>query len=122
MATLNTALTAAFLGSGARCFLIKRAADSGTRWTVVKELTAGWFVDFSEFRQQFKLLYATDEATFVDEIAQTSFVAYGTPDGSNRLEVFSIDPERRDIIPPTGTNPFWKIYVDKVPSTRFTII
>lgn len=120
--SLHDSLRAAFLPTGSRLFLLKAAANSGVRWAVVKELTGGWFIEFSEYRGQFKLLYATlHTAAFADEIAQTTFIAYGAPDQQQELEVFSIDPERRDIIPPTGTNPLWKVYVDKEPTKRFQI-
>lgn len=119
--TLNDSLRAAFLPDDSACFLIKRAEFSGTRWTVVKELTRGWFIEFSEYRGQFKLLYATLDADFTDEIAQTSFIAYGAPGADGEIDVFSIDPDKRDIIPPTGTNSQWKIYVDKAPLERFLI-
>ena len=118
--TLNDSLRAAFLPDGVKCFLIKRAEFSGTRWTVVKELNGGWFIEFNEYRGQFKLLYATRSAGFSDEIAQTSFIACGVPNANGEMDVFSIDPERRDIIPPTGTNAQWKIYVDKAVGERFT--
>ena len=121
MQQLNDSLRAAFLPSGVRCFLIKSAPNSGTKWIVVKELTSGWFIEFSEYRVLFKLLYATLDEAFSDEIAQTTFVAYGVPDADNQMEVFAIDPERRDVIPPTGSTPFWKIYVDKEPKKRFLI-
>ncbi len=119
--TLNDSLRAAFLPTGSRCFLLKRAEFSGTRWTVVKELTNGWFVEFSEFRGQFKLLYATASPGFADEIAQTSFIACGVPNLSNELDVFSIEPSRRDVISPVGSNAQWKVYVDRAPLERFVL-
>lgn len=121
MATLNNALRQAFLPTGSRLFLLSQAADSGLKWTVIAELTSGWIVEFSEYRQQFKLLYAATDSGFADLIVKTSFIAYGVPDADSALEVFSIDPERRDIIPPTGTNAQWKVYVDKVPAKRFLV-
>ena len=87
----------------------------------MKELTGGWFIEFSEYRGQFKLLYAGADANFSDEIAQVSYIACGVPDGSGEIEVFSINPDKRDVIPPTGTNPLWKVYVDKAPAERFLI-
>lgn len=121
MAELNSALVAAFLPSGSRCFLLKRGINSGSLSSVA-ELTSGWFVEFSEYRGQFKLLYATTDPQFADTIAQTSFIAYGVPDSDNEMDVFQIDDAQRDIVPPAGTNPNWKVYVGKVPNERFTII
>src|SRR5687767_824183 len=86
MLELNSALTSAFLPSGARCFLLKRGLNSG-KLVVVKELTSGWFMEFSEYRGQFKLLYATLDPLFSNEIAQTAFIGYGVPDADNQIEV-----------------------------------
>lgn len=120
MIQLNDSLRRAFLPTGSRCFLLKRVQSSGTRFIVVQELTSGWFIEFNEYRGQFKLLYATLDTAAGDKIAQTSFIAYGVPDADDQLEVFSIDPSRRDVIPPVGTNSQWKVYVDKT-NERFTL-
>lgn len=56
MATLNDALRSAFMPDGVRCFLLSSAENSGKKFEVVKELEAGWMIEFSEYRQQFKLL------------------------------------------------------------------
>ena len=121
MIALNDSLREAFLPSGARLFLIKPETNSGIRWTLVKELTTGWFIEFSEYRGLFKLLYATLDPGFTDELAQASFIAYGVPNDAFQVEVFSIDPERRDIVPPVGTSPFWKVYVAKEEAKRYTV-
>lgn len=121
LTTLNNALRAAFMPDGVRCFLLSSAENSGKKFEVVKELENGWLIEFSEYRQQFRLLYSTNDEDFADEIAQTSFIAYGVPDADGEIEVFSIDPEKRDVIPPTGTNPQWKVYVDKLPNRRFLV-
>lgn len=122
MATLNNALRSAFMPDGVRCFLLVRSKDSGKKYEVVKELTSGWNIEFSEYRQQFKLLYSTSDATFSDEIYISSWIAYGVPDSDGEIEIFSIHPDKKDIIPPTGTNSQWKVYVDKVPGERFKVI
>lgn len=115
----NTALTAAFEDDAARCFLLKRSTDS-SKLTAVEELTEGWQTRFNEYRGQMALSVATLDAGFADLIAQASFFAYGVPDADGDLEVFSIDPDRRDVIAPNGTSPFWKVYGTKAPEERFT--
>lgn len=121
MTTLNDALRLAFLPNGSRCFLLKRGKDSGKKFESF-ELVSGWMVEFSEFRTQFKLLYSTNDAAFNDEIYTSSFIAYGVPDADGEIEMFSINPDKRDIIPPTGTNSQWKVYVDKSPGERFKVL
>lgn len=121
--TLNDSLRAAFQPNGVRCFLIKdgRGSGEGKRWTIVKELTGGWLIEFSEYRGQFKLLYATLDAGFNDEIAQSSYLAYGVPNNSGDIDVFFRDPERCDTIPPTGANAQWKVYYERSPEARFIV-
>lgn len=121
MSELNSALTSAFLPTGSRCFLLKRSLNSG-KFTIVSELVSGWFLEFSEYRGQFKLLMATSDNSFADLISQTSFIGYGVPDLDSQIEVFQIMEANRDIIPPVGTNPNWKVYCEKLPNERFTII
>jgi len=120
MQTLNNALRSAFLPTGSRCFLLKPGKHTGLKYESF-ELVSGWNIEFSEYRQQFKLLYATNDPAFNDEIFTSSFIAYGVADADGEIEVFSIHPDKKDIVPPTGTNSQWKVYVDKVPKQRFLI-
>jgi len=108
------------MAPGNRCFLLKRGVETKD-FAVVKELTTGWKLRFSEFRGQPVLDYADTGTGFADEIAQASFIACGVPDGDDKIDVFSIDPERRDVVPPTVTNIFWKVYMVRMPEERFEI-
>ncbi len=117
----NTAITNAFERDGVKLFLLKRSPDS-QELTTIQELTEGWQMKFNTYRGQMLLTYATVETEFADIIAQTTFVAYGVPDMDNQIEVFSIDPDRRDVIAPNGGSPFWKVFVTKEPTERFTIV
>lgn len=104
-----------------RFFLLKRLNNSG-KFVSVGEVFSGWYVEFNEYRGQMVFEIATNEVGFVDTISQTSYVGYGVPDADNDLEVFSIDPDRRDVIPPNGDSPFWKVYGTKVPLERFKVV
>ena len=88
----------------------------------MRELTSGWYVEFSEYRNQFKLLAATLDPEFSDAIAAASYLAYGVPDAAGEIEVYHRDPERCDIIPPTGANAQWKVYYEKAAGMSFQTI
>lgn len=114
------ALREIFFDEAARCYLIKRGEHT-EKLTVVKELIGGWYIEWSEYRGMMKFSYATLDASFADEIAQASFVAYGVPDESGTLDVYAIDPERRDVVSPSGDEPFWKAYLSRDAKERFTV-
>jgi hypothetical protein len=114
------ALREVFFDETAKCYLIKRAGQT-EKFAVVKELTAGWYIEWSEYRGMMRLSYATLESVFVNEIAQTSFVAFGIPDEATKLDVYAIDPERRDVVSPSGDEPFWKVYLTRDAKERFPI-
>jgi hypothetical protein len=114
------ALREVFFDEASRCFLIKEGENSSS-FVAVRELASGWYTEWSEYRGMMKFLYATIEAAFANEIAQTSFIAYGTPDDENKLDVYAIDPERRDVVSPSGDEPFWKVYLTRDAKERFTI-
>lgn len=103
-----------------RCFLLKRAKES-KRLVSITELVSEWNARYSDYRQQLGIDIFTDAPEFADMIAQASFVAYGETSGPLlEYDVFSIDPERRDVIPPTGGNPAWKLWVTRNPQERFS--
>lgn len=102
------------------CYLLKRRGETGTKWTVVQHITSGWNVKFNDYRAQMVVSIATSTDNFEDLMAQTSFIAYGIP-ASGSVDVYSIDPDRRDVVPPTGESPFWKVYVTRDGKERFTI-
>ncbi len=103
------------MAEGSRCFLLKRAGET-SKFKSVAELTSGWVIEFNEYRAQFTLYYADTLGTFKDLIGQTSFIAFG--EGAS-LAVYSIDPDRRDVIEPTVENAMWKVYVTRVATERY---
>jgi hypothetical protein len=114
------ALREVFFDEATRCFLLKENKNSGNLISVT-ELTGGWYIEWREYRDQSQLSYATLETAFADQIGQTSSVGYGIPDAENTLDVYLIDPERRDVVSPSGEEPFWKVYVRLDATRRFTI-
>ena len=105
---------------GERCFLLKYAEHSG-RFTVITELTDSFWIRYSSYRGQFVFQYATNDETFNDDFAQTTHIAIGVPDSDDQLEVFALDPERKDVLKPSASNLIWKAFVDKEANKRFTI-
>lgn len=107
-----------FVGDDARCFLLKRAGQRSS-FVVVSEITSGWFYQFSEFRGQMKLTVATSDPQMSDQMAQTSYIALGRPAADGSIDLYSINPEGQDVVPPDGTSPFWKVYLTKETSERY---
>ena len=103
------------------CFLIKRRAHSDDFESVLK-LESGWFVSYDKFRESTLLRVATGEADFENLSAQSSYVAYGTPDADSQIDVYEISPDRRDRIPPNESSPVWKFYIERMPEERFLIM
>lgn len=120
MAKKNDALRNALGRDGSRMFLLKRGGQT-ERFASVAEIVSGWQVKFSDYRQQMQFKVATTDADFADDIAQTSFIGYGVPDDDGEIEVFAINPDRRDVIAPTGSSVYWKVYAAKAANERFTI-
>lgn len=102
------------------CFLIKREGQT-KRFSVVLKLETGWFVSWDKFRESMVLRYATESDSFADKLAQSSYVAYGTPDGENQIDVYEISPDKRDKVPPTETSPNWKIFIERDDEERFNL-
>jgi len=124
MRTLNTALTRAFVPDGVRCFLLRRgspATGETQKFIVIGELTAGYWMDFDLYRNAATLEYATPDLTFRDTWAIATHVAYGVPlDG--KFDLFKqADSPQKDGIDPTAASPFWKMFLEKLPTERFTI-
>ncbi len=104
--------------AGLRLFLLKRAGQS-QKFAVVAEIAGGWFGTFDkEFRDEMKISIAT-ESNIADEIAQSSFLAYGFGAAGDELDVFSFD--RKDACRPNATSPSWKIHTKRDAAERFTI-
>jgi hypothetical protein len=108
------------LPENSRLFLLK-AAGQTEKFTVVSEITNGWMIEPDEYRGQMTLFIATNEIGFENLFAQTSFVGYGVADADGDIDVFSIEPDRRDVFPPSAISPLWKVYLTREASSRFRI-
>ncbi len=112
------------LPGGYRIFFLKRSGET-KRFTVVVEVTSGAVVTYNGFRQQLTLNCAVPDTdtNFPNYAAQTSYWAvgqgYGT--GNKTFDVYAVDPERRDVVPPTANNPEWKFYLTREPRERFVL-
>lgn len=113
------------LPPGYRIFFLKRSGETGTKWTVVREITAkeGATTKYSDWRQQLVLTVATLDEDFADDAAQTSFwacgVGYGT--GEKTFDVYAVDPQRRDVVAPTANNAAWKFFLTRDPKEKFIL-
>lgn len=103
-----------------RLFLLKRDEHS-ERLVLIVELTSAYYVEWEDVRGQMQFMYASLAAGFADQITRASFLAYGVPDSDGEIEVYAIDPDRRDVVPPSGTEPFWKVFAAKDVQERFIV-
>ncbi len=109
-----------------RIFLLKRGVET-KRLVSIREITNGVYVRYSDYRQQLALENETLDTTFPDDIAQGSWFAAGIPIedpdnvGTFLLDVYSIDPQRRDVVPPTVDSTAWKVYLTREPKERFIL-
>lgn len=108
------------LFAGERLLFLKPSGESGTRFTVVLEPTEGWLVTWNEYRGQMTVRYSTNATNFKDLIATVSHVGYGLPVGG-KIDLYSIDPDRRDVVPPSANNSDWKVYVTRDAKSRYTL-
>lgn len=111
------------LPRGYRIFFLKGAGET-KRVAVVREITSGASVEYSDWRQQLVLSVASPDVdiAFPDEVAQTSFWACGVPVGPELLiDMYKVDPQRRDVVAPTANNPEWKFFLTRIPEQRFNL-
>jgi hypothetical protein len=105
------------------CYLLKRAGET-KRFAVILQLTGGWIVRYSNWRQQMALEIYTVDPLFANVLAQMDYVAYGVPYGDpvqNKLDVYAVAPAQRDVVPPTVSDAAWKVYLTREPRERFTL-
>lgn len=102
--------------AGVRLFFLKRAGQT-EQFAVVREITGGWFASFDkQFREELKVSVATLDAAFEDEIAQSSFVGYGS---TELLDVYQF--AKKDAVAPNATSPSWKVFAARLENERFAV-
>lgn len=108
------------LVAGYRLFLLKKEPHS-SRLVSIYEITIPFWSRWSTFREQTIFMWADSSDEWANRVAQTSFVGYGEPDTDGQIDVYSISPEQRDRVKPSGSNLIWKLYGVREGSLRFTI-
>lgn len=110
------------LPPGFRIFFLKRGGET-KRFTVIREVTAGANIKYSDWRQQLVLNVCTLDETFADDAAQTSYWAAGVGYGTNNktFDVYAVDPQRRDVVAPTANNAAWKFFLTREPKEVFVL-
>jgi hypothetical protein len=110
------------LPPGFRIFFLKRGGET-KKFTVIREVTKGANIKYSDWRQQFALNVATLDDTFADDAAQTSYWAAGVGYGTDNktFDIYTVDPQRRDVVPPTANNAAWKFFLTRDPRESFVL-
>lgn len=116
----NTAINKILAPAGMRAFLVNHATE-GKGFEKVREMIGGWTFEYDGFRQQMVFEQATLDPTWPDGLAISSHVAVGVPDADEMIDIYEIDPERRDVVPETTDDPTWKLFVIREANERFTI-
>lgn len=97
------ALRKVFFPEGATLEILE--VDAGENdFNVLLTIETGWYLEFKEYRNQFKLQIA----------GQTDALAAAIKGGSHVRtcgELYAI--EQADTVPPMGTEPVWKLYCGK---------
>lgn len=107
---------------GFRIFFLKRGGET-KKFVVIREVTAGATIKYSDWRQQLVLNVCTLDGSFDNDVAQTSYWACGVGYGldKNIFDVYAVDPQRRDVVPPTANNAAWKFFLTRNPKESFTL-
>lgn len=110
------------LPPGYRIFFLKRAGET-KKFSIIREVTTGAATKYSDWRQQLVLTVNTLDATFDNDAAQTSYWACGVGygDDKNIFDVYVVDPQRRDVVPPTANNAAWKFFLTREPRESFVL-
>lgn len=106
--------------TGFRAFFIERAVESKS-FAVVHEAITGYRFEYNGFRQMMVFFYATLLPEFPDLLARSTHMAAGVPNQDGQVDVYEIDPSRRDVVPPTADDPNWKLFLLRQPTERFTL-
>lgn len=104
---------------GKRLFLLKRAGATG--FSIVREITSGYWVRDSVFRERLVIEIATIDPTFQDDAAQSSFFGYGVPTDDRKIDLYEIPNPSRDKTPPDNEHYSWRFAGLRVVDERFTI-
>lgn len=110
------------LPPGFRIFFLKRAGET-KKFSVIREVTVGATIKYSDWRQQFALSVYTLDTSFPDDVAQTSYWAAGVGYSTNdkTFDVYAVDPQRRDVVAPTANNAAWKFFLTREPRESFVL-
>lgn len=112
------------LPPGYRIFFLKRSGET-KRFTVVLEVAVGdgATTKYSDWRQQLVLTVNTLDEDFAAKAAQTSYWACGVGygDDNDTFDVYVVDPQRRDVVPPTANNAAWKFFLTREPRESFVL-
>lgn len=116
---VNSILTDIFAPDGVRCFLLRRAGET-QKFTVVRELEAGFLAEYDSFRGQMRFSVGSAE-DLDDDFAAATDIAYGVPTEAGQMEVYSLGTgDERDVVSPIDGRG-WRAFATKTRHERFTV-
>lgn len=81
-----------------------KISDSENDFEIIETLYAGWYLEYSEYRQQFKLSIARGDAIFTGAVNEASNVRINA-------DVYWI--QRADTLSPQGGSPVWTLFCER---------
>jgi hypothetical protein len=85
---------------GVTLLLLSKNGEANT-YTTNLTLTKDWYFDYNGFREQTKVMVATQDSSFATNLLKSSDVKIGN-------DYYEID--KRDILPPDGDRGYWQFY------------
>lgn len=81
-----------------------KVSETINDFETIETLTADWYLEYSEFRQQFRLSIARNSEDFTAKITAATHV-------SVNAEVYTI--KTADTLPPMGETPVWNLFCER---------
>lgn len=104
------ALRSIYLREETTLELLQISADHND-YDILETVGSGWYLEYQEYRNQFRLQVATAADSFKDAIAQCSHVRIGN-------DVYTV--EASDRISPAGEEASWKLFCTRQTGRRAT--
>lgn len=84
--------------------ILQKQSETENEFDNLDYLSSDWYLKYSEFRQQFRLMIARNNYDFTETIKQTTHVSIND-------DVYVI--KNADTITPAGENPVWQLFCER---------
>lgn len=84
--------------------MLQKPSETENEFETLDYLSSDWYLKYSEYRQQFRLMIARNDWNFTETIKQATHVSIND-------EVYIV--KSADTIPPQGTEPVWQLFCER---------